>query len=322
MGPHIPSATYHQSSFDRSFSDIPMTSQQDTSHRSVAITGASSGIGEACALEMDRLGWRVFAGVRNDEAAQKLRSRASERLLPVKMDVTQPATLAEAAKTIEAALDEGTGLGGLVNNAGIVVPGPLELVPLERLRQQMEVNVIGQVAATQAFLPLLRAGCKAGLPGGRIVNMGSVSGLLSVPFIGPYAASKYALEAITDALRLELRRWRIAVSIIEPGNIQTPIWDKTKQAADANFGPLQAKIEELYREDTEAFRAVTRHEARNAVPVETVVRAVVHALTARRPKTRYPLGARTKWTVFGRKVLRDRTMDRIVCKVMGLRYRG
>jgi NAD(P)-dependent dehydrogenase (short-subunit alcohol dehydrogenase family) len=280
--------------------------------RAVVITGASSGIGEACALEMDRRGWRVFAGVRSEEAGERLRREASGRLVPVLMDVTDPEGLAEAAQSVAAVLG-GSGLSGLVNNAGIVVPGPLELIPLEQLRAQLEVNVIGQVAATQAFLPLLRVGQ------GRIVNMGSVSGRLAVPFLGPYAASKFALEALSDALRLELRRWGISVSIVEPASIKTPIWEKTEREADQRSQPLQAKLDELYGDDLAAFRSQAQREARHALPVETVVRAVVHALTARRPKTRYPVGSQTRWAIFAKKLLSDRTLDWIVRKAMGLR---
>jgi NAD(P)-dependent dehydrogenase (short-subunit alcohol dehydrogenase family) len=289
-----------------------MTKQQKLIDRAVVITGASSGIGEACAMEMDRRGWRVFAGVRSEEAAQGLRAQASARLVPVMIDVTDPDGLADAARTVAAVVGE-AGLNGLVNNAGIVVPGPLELIPLEQLRNQLEVNVIGQVAATQAFLPLLRAGR------GRIVNMGSISGRLATPYLGPYAASKFALEAISDALRQELRHFGISVSIVEPTSIKTPIWEKTEKVADRLGRQMDARLDELYGEDIAAFRAMSRRAAEYGLPVETVVRAVVHALCARRPKTRYPVGSQTRWAIFGKRVLRDRTMDWIVRKVMGLR---
>ena len=261
---------------------------------------------------MDRRGWRVFAGVRSDEAAQRLRQQASDRLAPVTIDVTDPGGLADAARTVEAAVGS-AGLSGLVNNAGIVVPGPLELVPLEQFRRQLEVNVIGQVAATQAFLPLLRAGR------GRIVNMGSISGRLAVPYLGPYAASKFALEALSDVLRLELRRWGISVSIVEPTSIKTPIWEKAEKEADQLSQQVRTELDELYRDDIAAFRSQIRHEAQYGLPVATVVRAVVHALTARRPKTRYPVGSRTRWAIFAKRFVPDRTLDWIVRKATGLR---
>ena len=170
--------------------------------RSVVITGASTGIGEACALELDRGGFRVFAGVRSEVAGEKLKAQASSRLTPVMIDVTDAASIAAAAEAVGRTLGD-AGLAGLVNNAGIAVAGPLEAVPIEALRQQFEVNVIGQVAVTQVFLPLLR---KAR---GRVVNISSINGGLSLPYMGAYSASKFAMEAVTDALRVELRTWGI-----------------------------------------------------------------------------------------------------------------
>src|SRR5579864_668707 len=154
----------------------------------IVITGASSGIGEACALRLDQLGFRVFAGVRNPADGETLRKKASERLTPVLLDVTSEHSIARAVKTVGEAP-----LAGLVNNAGIVVAGPVELVPIAQWRKQFEINVIGQVAVTQAFLPLLRAAR------GRIVNMGSVAGRSALPCSGPYCSSKYALEGLTDS---------------------------------------------------------------------------------------------------------------------------
>ena len=159
----------------------------------VLITGASSGIGQACSLELDRLGFRVFAGVRSDVAAQSLKAKASPRLMPLLIDVTDAASIAAAAGVVAKETGD-AGLAGLVNNAGIVVSGPLEVVPLDALRRQLEVNVVGQVAVTQAMLPLLR---KAS---GRVVHIGSVNGAMSPPYMGPYSASKYALEAVNLSL--------------------------------------------------------------------------------------------------------------------------
>ncbi len=171
----------------------------------IVITGASSGIGEACALYLDGLGCRVFAGVRNPVDGESLKAKASARLMPVLLDVTDVASIDRAVETVKAAV----GMAGLVNTAGIGGGGPLEVVPPAELRKVLEVNVVGPVAVTQAFLPLLRLGR------GRIVNMGSIAGLAATPFIGPYSASKFALEALTDAMRLELRPWGIHVSIVD-----------------------------------------------------------------------------------------------------------
>src|SRR5258708_33287478 len=183
--------------------------------RSVVATGASTGIGEACALRLDRRGFHVFAGVRREVDGGALKQKASGRLTPILLDVTDASSIKSAAAAVAASLDE-EGLSGLVNNAGIAIAGPLEFLPIDELRRQFEVNVIGQIAVTQAFLPLLRKGH------GRIVNMGSISGRLAFPLLGPYAASKFALRALTTALRMELRPWGIPVSIIEPSGIATP----------------------------------------------------------------------------------------------------
>jgi NAD(P)-dependent dehydrogenase (short-subunit alcohol dehydrogenase family) len=255
--------------------------------RAILITGASTGIGEACALELDRRGFRVFAGVRSAEAGEALRSKASSNLVGLHLDVTDPTSIAEAADAIDTAVGA-SGLWGLVNNAGIVVHGPVEIVSLDELRRQFEVNVIGQVAVTQKMLRLVRRAR------GRIVNMGSVSGFVAAPHLGPYAASKHALEALTDSLRIELARFGIGVSIVEPQSIQTPIWRKARASADTLVRGLTPQAEELYGKEMRLVgRAVERFEARG-LPVERVVRAVIHALTAPKPKPRYPVGLQTR----------------------------
>ena len=277
----------------------------------VVITGASTGIGQACALELDRRGFRVFAGVRSETAAENLQAKASSRFTPLMIDVTDAASIAAAAKAVGATMGD-AGLAGLVNNAGIVVPGPLEAVPIDALRRQFEVNLIGQVAVTQAFLPLLR---KAR---GRVVNIGSINGALSIPYMGPYSASKFALEAVTDALRVELRTWGIRVSAVEPGQIQTPIWEKSIAAADQLSKTVAPEILSLYEADLAALRQAVERFARRASPVDRVVRAVVQALTARRPKTRYFLGWHVRLPFKGMKMLNDRVRDWLVRKQLGL----
>lgn len=250
------------------------------------ISGASSGIGEACALHLDRLGWRVFAGVRREEDGEALREKASDRLAPLPLDVTDAASIAEAQHTVAEAVGPG-GLDGLVNNAGIPLGGPLEYVPLEQLRYLMEVNFLGLVAVTQAFLPLLRTA------GGRIVNMSSIGGRIAMPFVGPYAASKYALEAASDSWRVELRPWGIDVSIIEPGSVETPIWDKTWAAVDDVLSSATEEAIELYGPVVDLRERL----GANSMPVEMVCRSVEHALTAKRPKARYLLGREARLTV-------------------------
>ena len=260
-----------------------MSIAPSTNRGAVVITGASTGIGRACALHLDELGFQVFAGVRREADGAALRREASERLVPLFVDVTDSAAIATAAEVVAAAVGE-AGLAGLVNNAGIAVAGPLEAISIEDLRRQLEVNVIGHVAVIQAFLPLLRRAR------GRIVNMGSISGRLTTPFTGPYCASKAALEALTAALRMELQPWGLAVSIIEPGVVATPILRKSVNAAEAAVRSLPEHVRELYRPTVATLRQKTAGLGRAATPVGVVARAVAHALTARRPRLRYVVG--------------------------------
>jgi NAD(P)-dependent dehydrogenase (short-subunit alcohol dehydrogenase family) len=248
---------------------------------SVLITGASTGIGRACSLWMDSLGWRVFAGVRQPADASTLSSEGSGRIQPIFLDVTDQSTITAAAAEIEATVGKG-GLQGLVNNAGIAVGGLLEFLPMEQLRRQLDVNVVGQVAVTQALIPCLRRG------GGRIVNMSSIAGFSASPVSGPYAASKHALEALSDALRLELRPWKIHVALIEPGKIQTPIWQKSLADVQAMLADYPPQAQELYGPLIEM--GVTRVSKTKGIPAEKVAEAVAHALISDKPKIRYIVG--------------------------------
>ncbi|HUU23603.1 MAG TPA: SDR family oxidoreductase [Phycisphaerae bacterium] len=289
-----------------------MPERHDSSPPAVLITGTSTGIGAASALDLDAQGWRVFAGVRKESDAERLRQQASERLLPVMLDVTVPDSVRDAAETVRGAVGE-TGLAGLVNNAGIVVPGPLEMVPLENLRRQFEVNVLGHLAVTQAVLPLLR------VRPGRIVNIGSIAGRIAPPYMGAYAASKHALEAITDVLRVELRGWGIHVAIVEPDSVATPIWDKFQTDSDALPEGVSPAVRDLYEEDLLQMRKAAHQMDRTGMPVEKVVRAIRHALCARRPRTRYPLGWRTKLGFWALRSIPARLRDWIVLRMMGVR---
>lgn len=266
---------------------------------SVVITGASTGIGAACALHLDALGLRVFAGVRNAADGDALRAQSSSRLVPVRIDVTDLASITAAVNTIQSLVGD-SGLGGLVNNAGIAVGGPLEMLPLDELRRQLEVNVVGQLAVTQAFLPLLRKGR------GRIVNMGSIAGRVPLPLVGPYSMSKFALNAMTKSLRLEVDAWGIKVAIVEPGAIATPIWKKSTAAADTLY-PDQNDA--LYREHFACIRHMLTEAERHAIPAEAVAKAVAHALTARRPKTHYLVGADARARAFLNVLLPQRAQD-------------
>jgi len=270
----------------------------------VMITGASTGIGRACALYLNQLGFQVFAGVRKLEDGSALEQLVSNRLTPVIMDVTDPVSISAAVNNISAKLNEHR-LAGLVNNAGIAVAGPLEFIPLEKLRRQMDVNAIGQIAVTQAFLPLLRNSQ------GRIIFISSISGRVATPLIGPYAASKFALEALADSLRRELLPWGIQVSVIQPGRISTPIWGKSVAAADDLVTNLPAEAHKLYGNMIGTARdSVLR--SRKGTSSEAVAKVVAHALTSSRPRTRYLVGQDAKLAALIVHLLPDKVIDRLL----------
>jgi NAD(P)-dependent dehydrogenase (short-subunit alcohol dehydrogenase family) len=280
-----------------------MSTTQNGTAGAVLITGASSGIGAACAKLLDQLGWQVFAGVHSKEDAVTLKHKASDRLTPLFLDVTDAGSITEAVETIQAAVGE-AGLAGLVNNAGIVVVGPLECLPMSELQAQFAVNVLGLLAVTQAFLPLLRQG------EGRIVNIGSLAGKLSFPLWGPYAASKFAVEALTDALRMELLPWQMKVTLIEPFVIATPLWKKIAQRARGNSTP---EMQRLYGPLLTYVDDGMPRTGQSGLPADNVAKTVVHALTAKTPKTRYVV-AKPSLSVQIRllRLLPDRTRDRLL----------
>jgi short-subunit dehydrogenase len=279
--------------------------------RAVVITGASTGIGAACALRLDRLGFTVFAGVRRSEDGVALQQAASDRLVPLELDVTDLTTIQKSQAVVSEATRD-RGLFGLINNAGIAVVGPLEAVPISDLRQQLEVNVIGQVAVTQAFLPLVRQAR------GRIVNMGSIAGLSTMPLMGPYSASKFALEAITDALRLEVRQWGIHVVIVEPGAITTPIWNKSAIEAAERETAIGSELRTLYRPLVAAVRKVVEDASKRAISSDAVAKVVEEALTSPSPKTRYLVGTDAKFRALMVKLLPDRISDKLLTWILKL----
>ncbi len=246
----------------------------------VVVTGASSGIGEACVRRLASGGFRVFGSVRRAEDAERIRAPDVE---PILLDVTREDQIQEAARRVEEESGD-RALRGLVNNAGIAIGGPLEFLPIEELRRQLEVNVIGQVAVTRAFLPLLR---KAR---GRIVLIGSIAGRSTIPFIAPYAASKHALEAIADALRVELRPFGIAVSLVAPGAVKTPIWQRALSRAERNAASMPAEMQHLYGRALENIRAAVERSPDRGVDPDVVAEVVLDALTSKRPRARYRIG--------------------------------
>jgi NAD(P)-dependent dehydrogenase (short-subunit alcohol dehydrogenase family) len=278
---------------------------------SVVITGASTGIGAACALALDKLNFRVFAGVRKRADGEALQAQASARLKPIQLDVTSANDIAAALNYLAGEVGD-AGLTGLVNNAGIGVVGPLEIVSLAELRQQFEVNVIGVIAVTRALLPLLR---KAR---GRVVNMSSIAGRATMPYMGPYAASKHALEALSDALRIELQHTGVRVSVIEPGAVATPIWDKTRTDLDGSESTWSNESKALYSDGMERVKSIATKSEKNAGPPSLVADAVIHALTSANPKSRYLVGRDAKLRALLSALLPDNRQDRVLTKVLQL----
>jgi NAD(P)-dependent dehydrogenase (short-subunit alcohol dehydrogenase family) len=279
----------------------------------VVVTGASTGIGRACALHLAGRRFEVLAGVRREEDGERLREAAGTngRLTPVRLDITDGASVAEAAGTVAERTGQ-RGLAGLVNNAGIGVGGPLEFIPLDDVRRQFEVNFIGQIAVIQALLAELRRAR------GRIVNMGSVGGRSPPPFVAPYAASKAALRAMSESLRRELRPWGIWVATVQPGSIATPIWEKGTATAEEVRGRLPAGAHELYGDVLDGIGATTERIAASAIPPERVARVVEHALTARRPRRDYIIGRDARMQIVLDRVLPARAFDGLVRRFMGV----
>jgi NAD(P)-dependent dehydrogenase (short-subunit alcohol dehydrogenase family) len=280
--------------------------------RSVLITGASTGIGRACALRLDRSGWRVYAGIRNPSHADDLASAGSERLRPVTIDVTDAATVEAVAALLRDELRD-DGLQALVNNAGTSVQGPLEHLELDEFRRQIEVNVTGQLAVTQAVLPSVRTGR------GRIVMMSSISGrAMSLPFIAPYSASNVALEAVGEALRYELLGEGIHVALIEPGSIDTPIWSKGDATIEPTIEALPPEGKRRYSRMIQQGRKIAARQARRGLPPDRVARRVEQALTASRPRLRYLVGLDAHLRAYAEPFLPQPLKDRLVRRLLGM----
>jgi NAD(P)-dependent dehydrogenase (short-subunit alcohol dehydrogenase family) len=279
--------------------------------RSVLISGASTGIGAGCAVGLAKRGYAVYAGVRRPEDGERLVERAGSGLVPVILDVTRADTIEATRKSVEDAVGE-RGLDGLFNNAGVSVPGPIEFLSLDDLRWQLEVNVVGQVAMTQAFLPLLR---KAR---GRIVTTGSVGGFVASPFLGAYSMSKFAMEAFSDALRVELAPQGIEVILLEPAAIASEIWDKGAESAEPYRNDPPAGFAELYGRFLAGIQKFADEGKQRGHPPEVVLDAVVHALESRRPRTRYVMGDGARLRQILRR-LPDRLRDRALLRALGVK---
>jgi NAD(P)-dependent dehydrogenase (short-subunit alcohol dehydrogenase family) len=281
------------------------------------ITGASTGIGRASALHLAASGWTVLAGVRDPAAGERLLADAGAagRVIPLILDVTDAGQIAQAAERVRELGSEGGastpgGLDALVNNAGIAIGGPLELISSEDLRRQFDVNVLGQVAVTQALLPALRRAH------GRIAIVSSVGGRVSMAFTAPYAASKHALEAIGDALRVELHSSGVRVALIEPGSVATPIWDKGRAESDRLSIPPELAAE--YGHVPAAMANVLADTAKRGVPPEQVAETIARALTEPRMRARYVVGRDARVMLVARRLMPDLVFDRVAKRVLGV----
>lgn len=273
----------------------------------VVVTGASSGIGLATATLLAARGYGVYAGIRTEEAAARLRG-IDPRIRPLHLDVCDQQSITEAARQIPADVP----LAGVINNAGVAVAGPLEHIAPEQLRMQFEVNVVGPLAVTQAFLPRLRAAH------GRVVFVGSISGRFAVPFIAPYSASKFALRALADAMRIELSPEGISVSLIEPGSVKTPIWEKGREANRNLWERLSEEARAAYAGAMQAVVHQAEREERSGIAPEAVARAIAHALSARRPRAHYLVGTPARMGSMIVTLLPARLHDRFIRKAMRL----
>jgi NAD(P)-dependent dehydrogenase (short-subunit alcohol dehydrogenase family) len=281
------------------------------------ITGASTGIGRASTLRLSAKGWTVLAGVRDPAAGERLLAESTPpgKVIPLQLEVTDSLQIAQAVARVEQESAHGGasvsgGLDALVNNAGIGVGGPLELVSQEDLRRQFDVNVLAQVAVTQALLPALRRAH------GRIVFVSSIGGRVAMAFTAPYAASKHALEAFGDALRVELRTSNIQVALVEPGSVATPIWDKARVEAESVSIPPELQAE--YGKVPAAMSKVLADTARRGVAPELVAETIERALTARRMKSRYVVGRDAKAMLIARRLLPDHVFDMVARRALGV----
>lgn len=277
--------------------------------KTVLITGAGRGIGRATSLRLARAGWQVYAGVRKPEDGAALVDElgsASGMIEPVELDIADDSSVAALAAKLPDALD------AVVNNAGIVIDGPVESLTSERLREQFNVNVVGQVAVARAVMPKIRAA------GGRIVFVSSVSGRVSTPWTGAYNSSKFAIEGMADAMRIELSPWKIPVVLVEPANTQTDMWGEAQTMFDAGVAGMSEHERELYTGHMKGMRRTLGLMQKTAKPVETVAATIEKTLTARRPKARYIVGAPAKLQAWSAHLTPTRVLDFVLARATGV----
>lgn len=286
--------------------DIPTTSRG-----AVIITGVSSGIGRSAAAGLIARGLRVFGSLRSQTDAARLSAALGPAFTPLVFDVTDEAAVQESAAQVRQQLN-GRRLLGLVNNAGIALPGPLMYQPIAEYRRQLEVNLVAPLIVTQAFLALLGTDPALSGPPGRIINISSVGGRIAAPFIGAYAASKHGLEGFSESLRRELLLYGIDVVVIGPGSVATPIWDKADQT------DLGAYASTVYARPLRAFKATMLSEGRRGLPPERIAATIWEALTSPRPRARYAVVPQRllNWTL--PRLLPTRLLDRLFASRLGL----
>ena len=266
---------------------------------SVLVTGASRGIGNSIATYLAAKGWDVFAGVRSEKDAAKAKA-ASPRIMPVILDITNSDHFAALDDLLPERLD------AVVNNAAVSVAGPMEAVTPSELRRQLEINVVGQLAVTQALLPRLRRSH------GRVVFISSLNGRVCIPMLGAYCASKFALEAVADALRMELKSWDIPVVVVEPAQTKTDMWQNIPTAVEEMAAAMPAEMRQLYERHLPGLGKVIAMSQKTAVPPAKVAEVVEEALTARRPRTRYVVGVGPKLLLTFATILPAPVRDRLL----------
>lgn len=277
----------------------------------ILITGVSSGIGYATAQALVERGYHVFGSVRRQEDARHVQEELGENFTPLLFDVTDSQAVATAVGQVADALGD-KGLYALINNAGIVIPGPLKYTPLDEFREHFEVNLFGLLDVTQQFLPLLGAAEESPYPPGRIINISSTSGRVAYPFMGAYASTKHALEALSDSLRRELMLYGVDVIVIQPGTTNTPIKHKfanqVRKYEETDYGPIFIGLEEQMAE-----------REKTGLPVQKVVEAIVTAVESPKPKTRYAVPRKwlSSWII--PRLLPDRWLDRFVAGQLGIK---
>ncbi|MFI5324432.1 MAG: SDR family NAD(P)-dependent oxidoreductase [Thermodesulfobacteriota bacterium] len=277
--------------------------------KTIVITGCSSGFGRVTAFHLARLSWHVFATVRKEADKANLMAEATkydciEYITPVICDITKADQVASLGRTVAEALPQ---LDALLNNAGTAFPSPMELITLDELRSQMEINLIGHMAVTQTLLPLLKTAS------GIIINVTSVGGRIALPVIGAYNASKFAMEAVSDVLRVELAPFGVRVVVIEPGTSATSIWETSRSRAgrlmqgapDNPYTPLLASFDKYFKE-----------EVAHGFPLQLFADTVLKILNDPNPHTRYAIPGRVAWIIFLRKLLPDRIWDRMIRRTM------